>query len=148
MRTLRVEIDARIEGAGLVGRAVRAACGTTALTDDAIAAIELCVVEAVTNAIQHGRFPLTAGAVRVILDLSRDRVVATITDRGEPIPAESLAAAGPQVFDFDPDDWDRLPESGLGLAIIKSAMDEVRYERIGDENVLVLSKARRTRETR
>ncbi|MEL6188114.1 MAG: ATP-binding protein, partial [Myxococcota bacterium] len=37
-------------------------------------------------------------------------------------------------------DLDALPEGGLGLFIIRNFMDEVRYERRGLQNVLMMRK--------
>ena len=45
---------------------------------------------------------------------------------------------GVPVFEFDPTDVANLPEGGMGLHLIHSVMDEVRYHSEGGRNALTM----------
>lgn len=86
--------------------------------------------EAFTNVVLHGGNPATA-EVEIEIDTYPDRITIRIMDNGKPFDLSTLP----------PPDLDAQPESGLGAHIIKSWMDEVKYER-GQQgtNVLTMSK--------
>jgi anti-sigma regulatory factor (Ser/Thr protein kinase) len=87
-------------------------------------------VEAFNNAVIHayeGRLP---GPVRVELEVDAHRLSVRVIDEGEAfvpedVPEPNLAS---------------LPEGGLGLFIIRNFMDQVRYERQAEKNVLTMVK--------
>lgn len=84
--------------------------------------------EALTNAIRYGT--LAGAPVRLVYFLDSEKIVIMVSDHG----------AG-----FDPDavslpDFENSHEGGYGIYIIKSIMDEVRYEKNIDDNYLVLTK--------
>lgn len=103
-------------------------------------AVEIALVEVLTNIVQHG-FAQVAGAP---IELSCEHAGGTlrieVRDTGAPIPSGRLDGAGPGTFDFDPADIAALPESGMGLAILKSAFDSVEYTSGAGGNCLRLEK--------
>lgn len=109
--------------------------------DDDRYMIELGVVEALNNIILHG-YPSRRGDARITVSWAFDggsfRI--SVTDNGLPIPEGRLEAARGQVFEFDPEVLEKVPEGGLGLSIVNAVFDDVTYRRLGDRNELELSK--------
>ncbi len=99
------------------------------------AAIELGVAEVLTNIVQHGQ-----GRGPIVLEcLRREGAVEVLVhDGGRPIPFEALAQAGPARFDFDPADLARLPDHGMGLALVKSLFHSLDYQQAEGHNLLRL----------
>jgi serine/threonine-protein kinase RsbW len=84
--------------------------------------------EAFNNAALHS-YEAESGDVEILVEVASDRITIEIRDNGA---------------SFDPalvpkPDLDALPESGLGLYIIRSFMDEVEY-RPGSPNILSMTK--------
>jgi serine/threonine-protein kinase RsbW len=90
--------------------------------------LALVASEALTNALRYGK---NAGTpVRLSYTLDSGGIVITVTDHG---------------VGFDPDavalpDFEENPEGGYGLYIMKTIMDDLRYERTLDGNNLILIK--------
>lgn len=87
-------------------------------------AVDLALVEALTNIIRHGPQGETQ-PIRVEVEVTPSRVTVDIVDTAPPLPANLLERAGVQGFDFDPEDIGEIPESGRGVALILVLMDEV-----------------------
>ncbi|MDY0040525.1 MAG: ATP-binding protein [Desulforhabdus sp.] len=132
-RTIKFTIDSRLEHVALLGLAVRSICAPLPLSPTEVYQIELSVVEAANNIIKHAYRGQPGHAVEVIATISADHLIVEICDSGIPIPKERRTAA-----DYDPTDVLNLPESGMGLHIIHTAMDKVEYERHGHKNILRL----------
>ena len=103
-------------------------------------AIELAIVEAVTNVIRHGYPDGEQGVAEVYYSEQDNGVRVEIRDRGRPIPPDKLEQADGSVFAFDPDDIANLPEGGMGLSLIKQLFDTVYYESRDGINRLILEK--------
>lgn len=88
----------------------------------------LCAVEAINNAIVHA-YREHNGYVAVRLRANQNSVSIEIADQGIPMATE------PEPVDPTPDS-----EHGRGWLIMRSWMDEVRYERRTGENVVILTK--------
>lgn len=103
-------------------------------------AVEIALCEVLTNIVQHGFSGGPGAPIEVSLAERADALVIEVRDRGRAIPAERLAAAGPQTFAFDPDDLAALPQGGFGLALIKAAFDVVDYRDEAGVNCMHLEK--------
>ncbi len=106
------------------------------LNDEQTYAVQLAVDEAATNIIEHayggkdrGKFKITctvlAGGLRVVLH-----------DHGRPFDPDSVP---PPVCDVP---LEKLKSRGLGVFLIRQAMDEVKYEFGPDGNTLTMFKRR------
>jgi serine/threonine-protein kinase RsbW len=84
--------------------------------------------EALTNAIRHAGEPRLP--VRLLFSLAADGISISVTDHGAGFDPETVK----------PPDFEGHPEGGFGLFIMKSIMDQVRYERCSEGNTLVLEK--------
>jgi len=134
-RAIRLTIDSRIENIPLVGMAANQICAAAALSEIERGKIELCLVEAVTNSIEHAYEMRADQLVEVELELHDDRIVIRVADHGLPLPSLE-----PPRRELDPDDHANLPEGGMGLFIINSMMSEATYHSEDGRNVLQLVK--------
>ncbi|HEX2545961.1 MAG TPA: ATP-binding protein [Ramlibacter sp.] len=103
-------------------------------------AVEIAVVEVLTNIVQHGFVRQAPAPIELSCDCTGEWLAVEVRDAGEPIPAGRMDSAGPDTFDFDPDDIAALPENGMGLAILKSAFDRIAYTTGEGMNCLRLEK--------
>lgn len=74
--------------------------------------------EAFTNIVLHGDNP-DGAEIEIEIDTHPDRLTIRMIDHGKPFDLSSVP----------PPDLEKLPESGLGLYIMKSWMDEVSYRK-------------------
>ena len=133
---IRLLMESRLDQVFLAGLAVRGICSYAHLTEIEGYQIEVAVVEAVNNAIKHAYRQQPGHEVEVAITLTPDRITFQVCDQGEPM--NSPISSG---LDFDPRDIQNLPEKGMGLQIMTSVMDEVRYDTVGGRNVLTLSRS-------
>jgi serine/threonine-protein kinase RsbW len=112
--------------------------------------VELCAVEAVTNAIRHAYRNEPDNEVSLTLNIRDDRLELEVVDTGTAMsPAQQQKLAeGSDVLDFDPSDHATLPEGGMGLQIIHKVMDEVSYKQEAGVNSLQLIRLIRAVEDR
>jgi len=97
--------------------------------------IELCVVEAINNAIEHAYAQDSRGRVEIQLDLDGETLEITVTDTGRAMPKAAVVAARTA----DQDVPGELRESGYGLGIITNIMGNVEYRRVGNRNILSMA---------
>lgn len=128
-------IGSCLEDVVLVSLAVRGICQNTLQDDEIPRQMELSVVEAVNNAIKHAYGGLPGHEVLVTVVVLPDRFVFSVSDSGK-----AMAAFEPVEPEVDPDDLDSLPESGMGLMIIRAAMDLVNYRSQDGRNTLTMTK--------
>lgn len=90
-------------------------------------------VEAFNNAVLHGQTrPGQPTPIEIELVVGPDALTLSVSDEGGGFEPELVP---------DPD-LESLPEGGMGLFIMRSFMDEVRYQRTPDgKNVLTMHKA-------
>ena len=103
-------------------------------------AVQVAVAEVLTNIVKHGYGGGGPGRIELIWIVYATRLEIDVRDTGRPIPRDRLRQAGPSDFEFDPTDFQGLPQSGLGLALIKGAFDEYAYATRGGINRLRLRK--------
>lgn len=130
-KTLHLSIDSRLSDVALVGHAVRGVCACSPLHSEAYGEVEVCVVEAVNNAITHAYRREDGFRVEASITLHHDRISFEISDCGRPI--EDFA---PSSLEYDPEVVSSIPESGMGLFIIETIMDEVSYRSSKGRNTL------------
>jgi serine/threonine-protein kinase RsbW len=132
---LRLVIPSSIDNIVLVGPAVNAICQGLSLSPQDASQIELCVIEAVTNAIKHAYAGHPGNTVEVRVSTQADRLILQICDSGQAMTCDIS-----QTFDFDPTDIPNLPEGGMGLFLMYSLMDEVSYTSHQGTNILTMTK--------
>lgn len=137
--SIKLSVDSDLDLVALIARAVRGVCSDLVSEED-VDAIERAVVEAVNNVIKHGYGNDHGHNVDVSLEVRPDRIVVDIDDRAAPMERAQLRKASAQRFDFDPGNADEIPESGMGLAIIRMSMDKVEYRSRPGGNRLRMTK--------
>lgn len=133
-------IPSRVEDVRLIGLSVNKLCSSHGLSEMDAFGIELCVVEAVTNAIEHAYHCEPDHQVKVIFSLHQERVEIEVRDDGTLMDPKILEDAGYSNLDVDPEDLGMLSVRGRGLSIIKEIMDSVFYQRDSGENCLTMIK--------
>ena len=102
------------------------------LPPDVTFRLTLALYEIVSNAIRHGFADGGDHSVSVSVRVADGMVTATVEDDG--IPFDPHDAPIPNL---DAPMAEREP-GGLGVHLVKATMDEVRYRRDGDRNVLTM----------
>lgn len=112
------------------------------LAAETVHACTLALEEVVTNVIRHGYDDGQEHPIEVTLSADFSGAVRLVVrDQGKPF--NPLDAPVPDTSA----PLDRRPAGGLGIHLVRHVMDEIRYERSGDCNVLTMTKqARRTQE--
>ena len=96
--------------------------------------IELCVVEAINNAIEHAYAQDPRGRVEIQLDFGADTLEITISDTGRIMCKDAIESARTGLVE----EHGELREGGYGLGIIVDTMTNVEYRRVGNRNVLTM----------
>ena len=107
---------------------------SAAVLDD----LQLVVAEALNNIIRHAYREEPGQPVSVRLDRAPDSITLLFRDSGRAAPP-GFPEARVGSLDVDPSDLAALADSGRGLAIIHSCVDQVSYVRNGSVNELRLS---------
>lgn len=111
------------------------------LDEDAAASVELALVEALTNSIEHGPKE-SERPIGIFLTVSEADVILEIADDSPPMP-KLFDGAGQQKFELEKLDLDSLEEGGRGLSLIVVSMDEVSFVQTGDQVRLRMVRYRR-----
>jgi serine/threonine-protein kinase RsbW len=139
---IHLTIDSNLADVFLVGLLINSACRFVALDETEAYQMELCVVEAVNNAIRHAYDEQAGHEVAVSLAIFPGRLEFSVADRGSPISEDVLAVLRREAsaMDCDPFALDQFPKGGLGLEIMREVMDQVDYESGGGVNCLRMTK--------
>jgi serine/threonine-protein kinase RsbW len=131
---IRLSIDSRLEQVRLLSGALRGIGKELELSDDKLGQLELMMVEAVNNVIEHAYEMQGGNDVRVRVEYNPEVVHLIISDSGRTMPDElhSELKAMP-----DPED---LPEGGWGMGLIHLLADSIRYSNDAKGNHLHVSK--------
>jgi serine/threonine-protein kinase RsbW len=136
---IRLRVPGALQYRDLVVRCVAAACKLVGAGNGARSHGEFddqvvsAFGEAFNNAALHSYRGRVGGEVEIEIEIGEDFITIRMLDYGEAFDIAGVPAP----------DLDTLPESGLGIFIIKSFMDEVTY-RAGAPNVLSMTKTIRS----
>jgi len=134
-KSIKLILDSNLEDVFLVGLAIRGICSYAPLGEVVAYQVEVCIVEAVNNAIKHAYGGEAGHEVEIGIAIQMDRIVFEVCDTGAgAIPLEA------RKMPFDPEDLESIPEGGMGLQIIHDVMDEVSYVKTDLGNALRMSK--------
>jgi anti-sigma regulatory factor (Ser/Thr protein kinase) len=118
----------------LVGLAVEAAESAGA-DADVRHAVRLAVEEVCTNVIEHGYGGSGAGPIAIDVDVSEGEIVIRITDDAPVLDLDAVARPDTTASVED------RPIGGFGWHFVRSVMDRVEQQAVGDTgNVFVLAK--------
>ncbi|MFQ5627226.1 MAG: ATP-binding protein [bacterium] len=135
-RKMALSIESKLDNVSLVGTAVSKLCSNIPLSELETYQVELCVVEACNNAIEHAYKNQPGHVVEVDVEFDPDKISFAIVDTGN-----SLQQACEPTLDYNPKgDVHELPEGGMGLYLIKEIMDKSEYTTSHGKNKLTLTK--------
>jgi anti-sigma regulatory factor (Ser/Thr protein kinase) len=136
---LHLTIDASLDTVPAAGDAVRALCVTAGIDASEASLVELAIVEALQNTIEHG-YAGAPGQVEIAADVEPERVHAEIRDTAPPVDlARVMQPPDDDSFSIS---RDSLLERGRGLAIIRGVFDRVVFTRTESGNHLALTRTR------
>jgi len=109
-------------------------CREQHMPPKAIQGLMLAVEEMASNVVNHAYQRDAQQTFRLTLQHHGDRFVVELRDRG---PAfDPLQATAPDL-EADPDERDI---GGLGIHLVRHSIEDLHYARVGDENVLRMTK--------
>lgn len=133
--TITLRLPSRLELLGVLDCVVTALCERIDFDGDTAAQVAMSVIEAGTNAIQHGHKRDASKPVDVRFDLYADRIEVTVQDNGTGFNLEAVngdVTSADHLFDL----------RGRGIYIMRSCMDEVAFEFTGTGTTCHLVKRR------
>lgn len=106
----------------------RALAQAAGLPEERIYALDLCIVEMVTNVVDHA-YDERPGVIRLDLKLGPATAIITIADDGPPF--DPLSRSAPAALTS----LDDATIGGYGIHMVRSTADDCRYERRDGQNV-------------
>jgi serine/threonine-protein kinase RsbW len=151
--SLDVWLPSDAYASALAADLARLVCDWLAVPAETAQEIEIGVVEAVNNAVEHAHRNCADKRVRLVLEPTPTWLVMRISDEGAALPDSVLALAPSSMehiggivqgrtscFPSNDVDLELLPQRGMGLSLMKMTMDEITYESTREGNVLTLKK--------
>ena len=132
--TRRLLLQNKIEQVSQLPAFVEDAVKASKLAPEMADSLNLALEEAVVNVINYAYPEGTVGDVIIDAAVTESAIAFTIIDNGKPFDPTASAEV-----DINAGVEDR-PVGGLGIHLVRQIMDEVRYERRGEKNVLLLTK--------
>jgi serine/threonine-protein kinase RsbW len=129
---LNIKLPARLENLGRWTEAVSECAREQGFDRKKIGRIELALEEALVNICNYA-YPEEPGDVEVNCQEDDSRFIIEIIDSGNPFDMTSLPA--PDL----PSSIEERKIGGLGILLIKKMVDEARYRREGNFNILKLT---------
>ena len=129
-----LELQADLKNLPVFIEEIRGFAEDNGLEHPSIMQIELAFEELAVNIIHYAYPENRNGTIAVSCARHDDAIEVTVTDHGVPFDLTAVA---------DPDTGlsvDKRKVGGLGVLFIKKMMDEVKYERDGDKNIVRLIK--------
>ena len=121
-------VESGVAASGTVSAWARALAEQAGVAQARIDALDLCIVELVTNVVDHS-YRGQPGEIRVDLDLGREAAVLTILDHG---PAfDPLSVPAPVLADS----IEEAQGGGFGIHLVRSSADACEYVRREGRNV-------------
>lgn len=133
---LTMKIESSFENVFLVGLAVNRIAGYLAENAVVGGKMEMAVVEAVNNAIEHAYRGEPGHEVEILIGVQDDSLTFAVSDRGGAME-DAYASRVNRI----PMDLDEIEEGGRGLLLIRKIMDSVEYCSEEGRNSLLMKKA-------
>jgi serine/threonine-protein kinase RsbW len=115
-RTVSLTIPARPEYITLGRLALTAIARVRPFSDETLHDLKLALTEACTNSVRHAYEAGNEGNVQIVYELGEEDISIEVIDEGEGFVLDEAS------------ETDRMSESGLGIAIIRSLADELEID--------------------
>ncbi len=117
---IALRFPSRLELLGLLDRVVQSLCERLGFDESAIAAVSMAVIEAGTNAVQHGHLRDPEKLVDVTFTVHPDRIEVSVRDTG--------SGFDPGMVNGDVTSPEHLlDQRGRGIYIMRACMDQVDF---------------------
>ena len=119
--TIRLGIPSRLELLSFVDKVALEACQRMGFDDEASSGVTMAVIEAATNAIQHGHKKDPTKTVEIVFMLGPDQLEVVVQDHGQGFDVGNLledVTTPEHIFDA----------RGRGIFIMRACMDRVEFE--------------------
>lgn len=110
------------------------------MSDAQLDEVEIGIMEGMTNIVRHAYRDIPNGMIHVTYQSGPEGVTVIFRDRGSRLPDALFDAGADKVFEFDAADIAKLPEGGMGVALIRSIFDRVEYTHADGINELTVFK--------
>ena len=128
-----ISIDARLAEITRVADRVASFGRDQRIPTHAVNDMNVVLDEVISNIVQHGGEEARAHLIEIRLGHTGDRFFAEVRDHGKPFDPVAHVIKAPRR------DVKRTP-GNLGLLFMRALMDEVRYKREGENNILFVAK--------
>ncbi|CAA6815156.1 MAG: Unknown protein [uncultured Thiotrichaceae bacterium] len=112
---------------------LHAFCKENKIDESHTGLLELILVEAINNVIEHAYSNEAGNDIEVEFSIENQNVIMQVTDQGTPVPVHLRDG------DLMPDSLE-LPEGGWGLGLINALADDVTFSSKNGSNTVTLSK--------
>ncbi|UCH66047.1 MAG: ATP-binding protein [Ignavibacterium sp.] len=128
-------VKSRTENLSLIRDFISDKASATGISNEEVENIMLAVDEACTNIIKHAYKSYPDGEIIIKVDYNRDKLLITIIDYGNTF--DPLVVPDPDLQKY----YRNGKVGGLGMYLMKSLMDDVKYTTVpGKYNQVLLSK--------
>lgn len=135
VREKEIKISSEYDRVGEACELFRKFCLQNKIADIHSVKLEICLTEALNNVIKHSYEEKPGNDINLKISYDSEKIVINISETGKP-----RKKIEKPTLDFDPEDIDNLPESGMGLFIIEEIMDETKYHSDGKINTFNMIK--------
>ncbi len=140
-RKIVFAIESDMKNVSLIGMTINKLCSLIPFSEAEAYQVELCVVEAVNNCIEHAYGNQRGHQVEVVFALETDKLVIDVCDTGKSMDEKAIEKVDVSQLNIDPDNFHTMAEQGRGLPIMKQIMDTITYNTNDDgKNCLTLIK--------
>lgn len=127
--------EGTFENVSHAGSAIYAICKDRKIQSDICDDIQLGVVEALNNIVEHAFQNQEEREISLSLSFSEKEIIIELEFKGTMFIPKEIS-----LIDFDKDDLQNLPEGGFGLFLINELMDRIDYEAHEEKNIIRMVK--------
>lgn len=138
--TTTYSIESDFEEVSQLGQAIHKMVADAGMGEIDSARVELGVVEALNNVVEHAYQLQPNHKIKIIFEPSKNNVVIHIIDTGITMEQNLFPIDDNQKEVKELGRFQDVPDGGWGIALIKSIMDEVSYKSENGTNHLTLLK--------
>lgn len=131
----KFSITSEYHNIAVVNKKIKLFCLKESVPQNVIDAVEICLTEALNNAIKHSYEEKPGKKIDLIVGILNNKIDIDILETG--LPRTNFDKPK---LEFDPDDINSAPEGGMGLFIIESLMNSTSYSSKNGLNVTSFSK--------
>ena len=131
----KLSIDSSFSEVRLASELLYKYCDTHKIPIDLQGQLELMLVEALNNVVEHAYLEKAGNSIDIELEMVDQNALMKITDNGIAAPG-SVLIEGSELPDIT-----ALPEGGWGLCLIQALADNIEYHRYPSHNILILTKS-------